>query len=98
MPCTRNFLPKKVFDLTLKKKTLCLRSMKTLFPEVFYVNFCAKLSGWGKYIFKTSKNVKLMDGQTNKLLLREKEANKGMMGHFYSKFIPIFNKVFGSNG
>lgn len=97
MPCTRNFLPKKVFDLTLKK-TLCLRSMKTLFPEVFYVNFCAKLSGWGKYIFKTSKNVKLMDGQTNKLLLREKEANKGMMGHFYSKFSPIFNKVFGSNG
>lgn len=98
MPCTRNFLPKKVFDLTLKKNPLCLRSMKTLFPEVFYVNFCAKLSGWGKYIFKTSKNVKLMDGQTNKLLLREKEANKGMMGHFYSKFIPIFNKVFGSNG
>lgn len=82
MPCTRNFLPKKVFDLTLKKTPLCLRSMKTLFPEVFYVNFCAKLSGWGKYIFKTSKNVKLMDGQTNKLLLREKEANKGMMGHF----------------
>lgn len=39
-----------------------------------------------------------MDGQTNKLLLREKEANKGMMGHFYRKFIPIFNKVFGSNG
>lgn len=72
--------------------------MKTLFPEVFYVNFCAKLSGWGKYIFKTSKNVKLMDGQTNKLLLREKEANKGMMGHFYIKFSPIFNKVFGSNG
>lgn len=72
--------------------------MKTLFPEVFYVNFCAKLSEWGKYIFKTSKNVKLMDGQTNKLLLREKEANKGMMGHFYIKFSQIFNKVFGSNG
>lgn len=97
MPCTRNFLPKKVFDLTLKKNTL-FKVNENPFSEVFYVNFCAKLSGWGKYIFKTSKNVKLMDGQTNKLLLREKEANKGMMGHFYSKFIPIFNKVFGSNG
>lgn len=64
MPCTRNFLPKKVFD-DLEKKPLCLRSMKTLFPEVFYVNFCARLSGWGKYIFKTSKNVKLTERQTN---------------------------------
>lgn len=50
--------------------------MKTLFPEVFYVNFCAKLSGWGKYIFKTSKNVKLMDGQTNKQITFKRERSK----------------------
>lgn len=72
--------------------------MKIFFLEVFYVNFCVKLSGWGKYIFKISKNVKFMDGQINKLFLREKEVNKGMMGYCYSKFILIFNKVFGSNG
>lgn len=98
MFCIRNFLLKKVFDLILKKNLFCLRLMKIFFLEVFYVNFCVKLSGWGKYIFKISKNVKFMDGQINKLFLREKEVNKGMMGYFYSKFILIFNKVFGSNG
>lgn len=97
MFCIRNFLLKKVFDLILKK-IFCLRLMKIFFLEVFYVNFCVKLSGWGKYIFKISKNVKFMDGQINKLFLREKEVNKGMMGYFYSKFSLIFNKVFGSNG
>lgn len=98
MFCIRNFLLKKVFDLILKKILFCLRLMKIFFLEVFYVNFCVKLSGQGKYIFKISKNVKFMDGQINKLFLREKEVNKGMMGYFYSKFILIFNKVFGSNG
>lgn len=64
MPCTRNFLPKKVFD-DLEKKTTLFKVNENPFPEVFCVNFCAKLSGWGKYIFKTSKNVKLTERQTN---------------------------------
>lgn len=97
MFCIRNFLLKK-FLICFEKKLFCLRLMKIFFLEVFYVNFCVKLSGWGKYIFKISKNVKFMDGQINKLFLREKEVNKGMMGYFYSKFILIFNKVFDSNG
>lgn len=52
----------------------------------------------GKIYFQDKQECKTHGRTDKQITFKREEANKGMMGHFYSKFSPIFNKVFGSNG